>query len=173
MEGCGDGGWKLRTKWKSLKSRLRLLTMLACCGSSRNLRVSDMEEEAQLQARSRFYIDDSEEEEEEEDAMEMPWRSLNLATALAAERDSRSAGSTAQQMKTLVRLFEETDGRDENSTAIGGGESLCCVCMERNRGAALIPCGHTYCRVCSRELWLNKRSCPLCNLSIRETLHIF
>nr|GMD35264.1 mitochondrial ubiquitin ligase activator of nfkb 1-like [Ipomoea batatas] len=109
--------------------------------------------------------------------MAMPRRSLNLATALAAERDSRSAGPTAQQMKTLVRLFEETDGRDENSTAIDGiaigGESLCCVCMERNRGAALIPCGHTYCRVCSRELWLNKRSCPLCNLSIRETLHIF
>ncbi|XP_019158856.1 PREDICTED: RING finger protein 141-like [Ipomoea nil] len=137
-----------------------------------------MEENAQLQARSRFYIDDSEEEEEEEERvmMVMPRRSLNLAMALAAERDLRSAGTTAQ-MKTLVRLFEETDGRDENSTAkdgIGdGGESLCCVCMERNRGAALIPCGHTYCRVCSRELWLNKRTCPLCNLSIRETLHIF
>ncbi|XP_031092299.1 RING finger protein 141-like [Ipomoea triloba] len=167
MEGGGDGGWKLRTKLNSLKRRL---TLLACCGSSRNLRVSEMEEKAQLQARSRFYIDDS--EEEEEHAMAMPRRSLNLATALAAERDLRSVGPTAQQMKTLVRLFEETDGRDENSAAIGG-ESLCCVCMERNRGAALIPCGHTYCRVCSRELWLNKRSCPLCNLSIRETLHIF
>lgn len=180
MEGSGGGGGKLRTTWKSIRTRLRLLTELSCCGSSWSPRVSDMEEEeAQLQARARLDIDGNEEEEGEEHVMVMGRGGLNLAMALAAERDLRSAGPTAQ-MKTLVRLFEETDGRDESSTAKGGigdgGGSfsgLCCVCMERSRGAALIPCGHTYCRACSREIWLNRRQCPLCNRSIREILHIF
>ncbi|KAL6992859.1 hypothetical protein U1Q18_010979 [Sarracenia purpurea var. burkii] len=82
---------------------------------------------------------------------------------------------------SLMRLLVETAGGDgERRTTVkeesGGGvgcDSMCCVCMERKKGAALIPCGHTFCRVCSREVWLTRASCPLCNRSIVEILDIF
>ncbi|KAJ6956196.1 hypothetical protein NC652_007328 [Populus alba x Populus x berolinensis] len=45
--------------------------------------------------------------------------------------------------------------------------------MERKKGAAFIPCGHAFCRVCSREMWVNRGSCPICNRSILDILDIF
>lgn len=82
---------------------------------------------------------------------------------------------------SLMRLLEETAvGGDEGEAMQKekvpgelGSDSVCCVCMVRKKGAAFIPCGHTFCRVCSRELWLNRGSCPLCNRSILEILDIF
>ncbi|KAK4363243.1 hypothetical protein RND71_018484 [Anisodus tanguticus] len=166
-----DGEDRLGTMWKNLKRRLGF-TGLVCCGSSWNLRVSD--------------VATMREEEEEEAQLEEPMimahqGNVNLATALAAERRFRNVDATAQ-LKTLMRLFEITDGGDEKRSLKwyikedgggGGIDEMCCVCMERNKGAAFIPCGHTYCRVCSRELLLNRGLCPLCNRSINEILNIF
>ncbi|XP_030553026.1 uncharacterized protein LOC115757074 isoform X1 [Rhodamnia argentea] len=125
---------------------------------------------------------------------------MNLAAALAAERQYRAshepegdangtrtrpdrvAGLTdpgTPLRVSLMRLLEETDGvygEEGTDGGDGGGvgsEAMCCVCMGRKKGAAFIPCGHTYCRVCSRELWLNRGSCPLCNRPILEILDIF
>lgn len=118
---------------------------------------------------------------------------MNLAAALAAERHYREADEAAALQTTapgtpmrvsLMRLLEETemDGCDvvageksEKATGAGvvGCDSVCCVCMGRKKGAAFIPCGHTFCRVCSREVWLNRGSCPLCNRTILEILDIF
>ncbi|CAA3019903.1 uncharacterized protein LOC111389607 [Olea europaea var. sylvestris] len=82
---------------------------------------------------------------------------------------------------SLMRLLEETDGWDEEvkKEETGGrlegrcGDSVCCVCMGRKKDAAFIPCGHTFCRICSRELWLNRGTCPLCNRLILEILDIY
>ncbi|KAM7501012.1 hypothetical protein LguiA_025426 [Lonicera macranthoides] len=133
---------------------------------------------------------------------------MNLATALAAERqfraghdsdgsDSLSPSPSPSPIRpnnngpvpspgtplrvSLLRLLEESDGHgvdgEEMEKGGGGGGvgcgTLCCVCMGRKKGAAFIPCGHTFCRVCSRELWLNRGSCPLCNRPILEILDIF
>lgn len=65
---------------------------------------------------------------------------------------------------------EEGDDVEENA---GGIEHNCCVCMVRHKGAAFIPCGHTFCRLCSRELWVQRGNCPLCNGFILEILDIF
>ncbi|KAK8565186.1 hypothetical protein V6N12_058758 [Hibiscus sabdariffa] len=65
---------------------------------------------------------------------------------------------------TTEEVVEETMGRMEHA---------CCVCMVRHKGAAFIPCGHTFCRLCSRELWVQRGNCPLCNGSILEILDIF
>ncbi|KAH7444296.1 hypothetical protein KP509_02G072400 [Ceratopteris richardii] len=50
---------------------------------------------------------------------------------------------------------------------------LCCVCMVRRKGAALIPCGHTFCRLCSKQLFAGRGACPLCNNLIVQLLDIF
>ena len=124
-----------------------------------------------------------------------PAPSMNLAAALAAERQLRQSNETERSPArdtgitapgtpmrvSLMRLLEETDGRDAtemsgNRSGSWGGvgnDSVCCVCMGRKKGAAFIPCGHTFCRVCSRELWLNRGACPLCNRPILEILDIF
>ncbi|XP_062078252.1 uncharacterized protein LOC133782845 isoform X2 [Humulus lupulus] len=77
-------------------------------------------------------------------------------------------------------LEEEEDDDDEeveevkNGGVVAGGvEKNCCVCMVRHKGAAFIPCGHTFCRLCSRELWVSRGNCPLCNGFILEILDIF
>ncbi|MCO5561063.1 hypothetical protein L7F22_014684 [Adiantum nelumboides] len=50
---------------------------------------------------------------------------------------------------------------------------FCCVCMVRRKGAALIPCGHTFCRICSKQLYAGRGACPLCNNLIVQLLDIF
>lgn len=66
---------------------------------------------------------------------------------------------------------DDEDGEEEED----GGKMVheCCVCMVRHKGAAFIPCGHTFCRLCSRELWVSRGNCPLCNGFILEILDIF
>ncbi|KAF8019113.1 hypothetical protein BT93_H3866 [Corymbia citriodora subsp. variegata] len=65
-----------------------------------------------------------------------------------------------------VEAKQEEDGEE-------GGEYSCCVCMVRHKGSAFIPCGHTFCRMCSRELMVSRGNCPLCNKFILEILDIF
>lgn len=173
-------------RWKNLKQRLRF-KVIGCCGSSWSYSASNLS-----------VLEETDQEEEEELIIgvrpiqtnnrrssahrnQIPAASgMNLAAALAAERNSRAVGpatfaSTAVPLKTLMRLIEESDGVDlmKNGDKEEGGDSMCCVCMERSKGAAFIPCGHTFCRVCSRELWLNRRCCPICNRPILEILDIF
>lgn len=115
----------------------------------------------------------------------------DLAAALAVERqqqqEERGLGTSPARV-SLMALMEQTDtctaaidGEGEVEEVIeekeekgkGGVEYVCCVCMVRQKGAAFIPCGHTFCRVCSRELWISRGSCPLCNASVQEVLDIF
>ncbi|XP_010532904.1 PREDICTED: E3 ubiquitin-protein ligase RNF123-like [Tarenaya hassleriana] len=65
------------------------------------------------------------------------------------------------------------DAEEEEAAPAAEEKGCCCVCMVRSKGAAFIPCGHTFCRSCSRELWVQRGSCPLCNASITEILDIF
>ncbi|XP_022727885.1 uncharacterized protein LOC111283580 [Durio zibethinus] len=116
----------------------------------------------------------------------------------AAENNSPPPTVAAEEpvRMSLMDLLEETDrqmglsgsrytvGDDDDYykeeekeivviEASRGIEYTCCVCMIRHKGAAFIPCGHTFCRLCSRELWVQRGSCPLCNGFILEILDIF
>lgn len=117
-------------------------------------------------------------------------------TATVAETNARRIGSTEEPVRmSLMDFLEETerqmgltgskcttgdsDADDEENEekdkaeGSGGMEQTCCVCMVRHKGAAFIPCGHTFCRFCSRELWVQRGNCPLCNGTIQEILDIF
>ncbi|KAE8685322.1 Detected protein of unknown function [Hibiscus syriacus] len=116
-----------------------------------------------------------------------------LGTALALERalSAREAATAEPVRMSLMDFLEETEPigpmrhttenavddeeYEEKNTAeaSGGMQHTCCVCMVRHKGAAFIPCGHTFCRVCSRELWVQRVNCPLCNGIIMEILDIF
>lgn len=186
-----DGVDRGRGLWRNLKQRFGF----GLCGSTWDLEPSSI-----MTLREDGNDNPLQEEQLEQEPVTVitgqtgqapPCFGMNLAAALAAERNTRPEGSTMgtttttpalTTFRTLMRLFEETDGedrrkrkRDKDGTGggVGGIDSVCCVCMERSKGAAFIPCGHTYCRVCSREVWLNRGSCPLCNRTITEVLDIF
>ncbi|GMN36427.1 hypothetical protein TIFTF001_006000 [Ficus carica] len=209
-----------RGRKRTLKERLGLKGM-GCCGATWGFRPTAIsvrhDDDDEEEERQRQQPQEEEEEEEEEERSsdptvndpgpicsdpDPPAPSMNLAAALAAERQLRASNDNERETNggettgsrtrestapgtpmrvSLMRLLEETDGRDaatrtESGSGGGGGvgsDSVCCVCMGRKKGAAFIPCGHTFCRVCSRELWLNRGSCPLCNRPILEILDIF
>ncbi|KAG2644438.1 uncharacterized protein LOC120695785 [Panicum virgatum] len=71
---------------------------------------------------------------------------------------------------------EDDDAPEEKEKEKGGGGGVGgrgCVCVARGKGAAFIPCGHTFCRACARELRAGRGRCPLCNATIREVLNLF
>ncbi|CAL5000989.1 unnamed protein product [Urochloa decumbens] len=69
----------------------------------------------------------------------------------------------------------ELVAEDDDTEPAGKGvvAGCCCVCMARAKGAAFIPCGHTFCRACARELLAGRGRCPLCNAAIVDVLDIF
>ncbi|KAJ6674634.1 hypothetical protein OIU85_010870 [Salix viminalis] len=174
------------TAWKNLKQRLSFKGLGGCCGGT--------SWGSRSGAPAMPFIDIEQDEDEEPimqnqargggggggGAAAAPGSGMNLAMALAAERNLG-----APNAKTLMSLIEETDGVDRRQKNSSNDKSRgvkeqeeekdwgCCVCMERNKGAAFIPCGHTFCRVCSREMWENRGCCPICNRSIIDILDIF
>ncbi|XP_054783280.1 uncharacterized protein LOC129290516 [Prosopis cineraria] len=109
--------------------------------------------------------------------------SLTLMDLL--EETDRQMGFDASQYRTgyedddeevyqrvKVEKEEDEDEEEEESKQWSIQEN-CCVCMVRHKGAAFIPCGHTFCRQCSRELWVSRGHCPLCNNVILEILDLF
>ncbi|XAR60960.1 hypothetical protein NMG60_11034517 [Bertholletia excelsa] len=115
-----------------------------------------------------------------------------VSSAERAENESERGEMVEPPVRmSLMALLEETDRQigadgppfmvdgeeDEEEQEVGERRGVecgnCCVCMVRHKGAAFIPCGHTFCRLCSRELWVQRGNCPLCNGFIVEILDIF
>ncbi|XP_068640020.1 uncharacterized protein [Aristolochia californica] len=179
-------------RWKSLKG---LLGMGGCCGS-----LWGIGGEMRMLVREGSSDGERGEEEEtteilsgggqtavaDEGCEQIRGTGMNLAMALAAERHFRAVTAQQQQEEeacstplrvSLMRLLEEGEdaaaAEKEQREDREKSNRVCCVCMGRRKGSAFIPCGHTFCRVCSRALWLNRGSCPLCNRSILDILDIF
>ncbi|CAH2048013.1 unnamed protein product [Thlaspi arvense] len=178
-----DGEDRAMSKWTTLKRRLRFDWVACCGGPTLRLRESeapiaeedDNDDEEEYSGQNRV-VDSSDSVPgpglvTEPDCLTRGTR--NLAEALAEERLARGEHVTETQVAKvpLMKLLAETDGCD--STTWLGCDSVCCVCMGREKGAAFIPCGHTYCRVCSREILMNRGTCPLCNRSIFDVLDLY
>ncbi|XP_076906014.1 uncharacterized protein LOC143562517 [Bidens hawaiensis] len=152
MKPTNPQHWPL---WTNLKHRLKLklkptTIFLGCCGSSSSKWVLESTGEQPLMIPDDQILTNNE-------------TTMSLATALAADRRKLNAGPTP--LKSIVRLFEVEDS--------GVVNDMCCLCSDRCKGAALIPCGHTYCRVCARAMWSKQEACPVCGRSITEILEIF
>ena len=49
------------------------------------------------------------------------------------------------------------------------GNLECSICMSRNKDCIMIPCGHTFCSICSYNFY----DCPMCRLKIEKKIKIF
>ncbi|CAA7022642.1 unnamed protein product [Microthlaspi erraticum] len=177
-----DGGDRAMSKWRTLKQRLRF-DWVSCCGvptlrlrESETPIVADEENDDDDENSGQNRVVDLSDSDPgpglvaELDCLTRGTR--NLAEALAEERLARAEHVTEAKVAIpLMRLLAETDGCD--TTTWMGSDQVCCVCMGREKGAAFIPCGHTYCRVCSREIWTSRGKCPLCNRLIYNVLDLY
>ncbi|KAJ8774663.1 hypothetical protein K2173_017109 [Erythroxylum novogranatense] len=113
----------------------------------------------------------AEEEEEEEEGGGGGAEPVRMSLMDLLEENDREMGfeGSSYVMGDELGDYEE----EEEEEMEGGVEHTCCVCMVRHKGAAFIPCGHTFCRLCSRELYVQRGSCPLCKGFILEILDIF
>ncbi|KAK3123927.1 hypothetical protein QOZ80_8AG0638120 [Eleusine coracana subsp. coracana] len=92
----------------------------------------------------------------------------SAASAAPREEDDSPPPPEAEALLLAVDDDEEVDAAGK-----GVVPGSCCVCMARGKGAAFIPCGHTFCRLCARELLAGRGRCPLCNAAIVDVLDIF
>lgn len=105
---------------------------------------------------------------------------------MATVETEQVAGQDELVRVSLLALLEQSERNFSCGSYVEMGEEeeehvaqeealshVCCVCMVRRKGAAFIPCGHTFCRRCSRELHMGRGTCPLCNGVIAEVLDIF
>ncbi|PKU84364.1 LON peptidase N-terminal domain and RING finger protein 3 [Dendrobium catenatum] len=76
-----------------------------------------------------------------------------------------------EEEKTHIGQDNEHD--DDAKESEGDMVHTCCVCMVRHKCASFMPCGHTFCRLCSKELLVSRQNCPVCNGFILELLNIF
>ncbi|CAO2839918.1 unnamed protein product [Amaranthus hypochondriacus] len=125
--------------------------------------------------------DEDEDEDEEEDEVGIPGlgpptnQPMRMSLMDLLEETDRQAGISGPIYRLDEDEEEEVEEAEEEEAVedVGKGEFSCCVCMVRHKGAAFIPCGHTFCRLCSRELFVQRGNCPLCNNFILEILDIF
>ncbi|KDP26378.1 hypothetical protein JCGZ_17536 [Jatropha curcas] len=138
------------------------------------------EAEAAAQAAAEAEEEEYDEEEEDEDsptsagaAEAAPVRMSLMDLLEETDRQMGFVGSSYTMGDDYDCEEEEEEDDDDGMDGGDGIEHTCCVCMVRHKGAAFIPCGHTFCRLCSRELWVQRGNCPLCNGYISEILDIF
>jgi hypothetical protein len=165
-ESRGESGAG-RINWRPLRDRLwlRRAANASSTASSTSNRHADE--------------DGIEEEEDEEEPKAPAAASAVSLMALLEQTDSQwdedddeeEDGAGGRASKTGAVASDEDEGQEEENSE--ERVRACCVCTVRHRGAAFIPCGHTFCRLCSRELLLARASCPLCNAFIHDILHIF
>ncbi|KAK4765863.1 hypothetical protein SAY87_007505 [Trapa incisa] len=67
---------------------------------------------------------------------------------------------------------EEEDGGSEVAEA-DGYKCCCCVCMVKHKVQPMVPCGHSYCKLCTKEMYVSRGNCPICNNFIQEIITVF
>ncbi|KAL2254146.1 nucleolin-like [Sesamum indicum] len=126
--------------------------------------------------------EEGEEEDEDEDDDE---DGKPMAAAPAAMEEGEKEAPVRMSLMSLLAetdedglgymMDEDEDDDEDDDGGDGGGieYNSCCVCMVRHKGVAFDRCGHSFCRLCSREMGVQGGNCPLCNNYILEILDIF
>lgn len=98
----------------------------------------------------------------------LPTKTSTGKTLREIIHDGHDEVETPVKVSLMALMADDYEMEEEGEFA-----STCCVCMARKKGAAFIPCGHTFCRLCSRELWVSRGNCPLCKGFVLDILDIF
>ncbi|XP_022963650.1 NAD-dependent protein deacetylase HST1-like [Cucurbita moschata] len=120
---------------------------------------------------------EKEEEEEEENSPSSEPVRISLMDLLHETDKEMGFGGSNYGMGFGEDFFDDDDDDDEDyyedEDDGHGREFTCCVCMVKHKNAALAPCGHTFCRLCSKEFMVSRGNCPTCSDFILEILDAF
>ncbi|XP_042404558.1 E3 ubiquitin-protein ligase RNF8-like [Zingiber officinale] len=109
----------------------------------------------------------NEETREAVEEAEMPLTGYSTISYLVEEEEENNKSEEMVGYSTFSFMKEEEENKESE------GQQRCSACEGRPRGTALIQCGHTFCRLCAREMWLTQFDCPLCHRPIHGILDIF
>ncbi|XP_023554798.1 uncharacterized protein DDB_G0283697 [Cucurbita pepo subsp. pepo] len=136
---------------------------------------NENEKEDSTTASEKEKKEEEEEEEEENSPSSEPVR-ISLMDLLHETDKEMGFGGSTYGMGFGEDFFDDDDDDedyDEDEDDGHGGEFTCCVCMVKHKNAALAPCGHTFCRLCSKEFMVSRGNCPTCSDFILEILDAF
>jgi len=93
---------------------------------------------------------------------------------------SAAGGLLGVALHELGTQLEEDDSSgfsseelEANAAALQGYD-LCCVCSERRKDAALVPCGHkAMCLNCAMNVQRRGLACPVCREPITQVLRVY
>ncbi|KAJ0234117.1 hypothetical protein HA466_0276580 [Hirschfeldia incana] len=115
--------------------------------------------------------DDDDDSEEGEEKSSAPKQTMSLMDLL--EETDRQMGLTGSRYAMDEEEEDEYEDEEEEDGHVGEGELRCCICHVYIKGATVTPCGHTFCKLCSKELMAQKSHCPVCVTFVLEFLEIF
>lgn len=98
---------------------------------------------------------------------------VSLLSLLNQDTEMEHEDGLHSSLEVLCGGNGEEDGDEEEQAEAEELDPMCCVCMVGHKGAAFIPCGHTFCRKCCREVRRSLGSCPLCNQAIVDVLKLY
>ncbi|XP_004364664.1 hypothetical protein CAOG_01796 [Capsaspora owczarzaki ATCC 30864] len=75
-----------------------------------------------------------------------------------------------KRAQRALELENSSEHKPSDSAAVEADDDLCVVCLDHERNAVLLECGHRCaCMTCAREL----RACPICRRSITRVIQSF
>lgn len=87
-----------------------------------------------------------------------------------------SSSDNKKEFSSRSKKKKEFSSRSQNKKDVTGKKEFgeCCVCMDRGKSHALVPCGHLCaCAECAVHLVKKKLPCPVCRGSIERSVQIY
>jgi hypothetical protein len=82
------------------------------------------------------------------------------------KENNKQISQLQYDIRLLKTLISETDLYSENKIS-----TICCICMEKEIGFSINPCGHTFCENCCDKIYNNK--CFVCRKDVAFTTKLF
>ena len=93
---------------------------------------------------------------------------------VAACRSRRAADAVVAVLEALPRKNETGAARTVGSRAEELELGECCICLDRGKSHAFLPCGHLcVCMDCASFVTAMRGSCPICRRDVQVGVHIF
>lgn len=82
------------------------------------------------------------------------------------KENNKQISQLQYEIRLLKTLISETDLYSDNKIS-----TICCICMEKEIGFSVNPCGHTFCENCCVKI--NKYKCFVCRNDVIFTTKLF
>lgn len=94
----------------------------------------------------------------------------NMVNGDALQAHTGGVNSAEADVKGKSKVVPVAHGAEGSDPSEG---SSCCICFEKPKDAAFVPCGHRVCYGCGVVVHKQRGNCPMCNKKIDIVLRLF